>query len=60
MEVAIMKTYVVKCEVDMRPDEIREVIVVSHRYCNAINKAIRQLKEDGYFDIHPISCSEIQ
>lgn len=55
-----MKTYVVKCEVDMRPDEIREVIVVSHRYCNAINKAIRQLKEDGYFDIHPISCSEIQ
>ena len=54
-----MKMYVVKCEVDMRRDSIREVIVASHKYCNAISKAIRQLKNDGHFNINPISCREI-
>lgn len=53
------KTFRVYCEVNMRQDEIREVIVVSHKYCNAIKRAICQLKEDGYYDVRPISCSEI-
>lgn len=55
-----MKMYVVKCEVDMRRDSIREVVVISHRCSNAIRRAINQLKGDGHFNVCPISCREMK
>lgn len=54
------KVFKVRCEVNMRSDEIREVIIESNKLGNAICGAIRQLSEDGYFNIRPISCLEIQ
>lgn len=55
----MQRFYRVCCEVNMQKDEIREVIIESNKTGNAIYRAIRQLSDDGYFDIRPISCSEI-
>ena len=54
------KLFRVRCEVDMRAEEIREVIIESNKLGNAIRRAINQLKDDGYFNVRPISCSEVQ
>lgn len=54
------KLFRVRCEVNMRAEEIREVIIESNKSCNAIRGAIRQLSDDGYFNVRPISCTEVQ
>lgn len=54
------KLYKVRCEVDMHKEEIREVFIESCKTCNAIRRAIDQLKDDGYFNVRPISCCEVK
>lgn len=56
----MMKLYRVRCEVDMCAEEIREVFIESCKTCNAIRRAIDQLKDDGYFNVRPISCCEVK
>lgn len=54
------KLFKVRCEVNMCAEEIREVIIASNKLGNAIFRAIRQLNDDGYFNVRPISCMEVQ
>lgn len=54
------KLFRVRCEVNMRAEEIREVIIESNKSGNAIRGSIRQLSDDGYFNVRPISCTEVQ
>lgn len=54
------KLFRVRCEVNMRAEEVREVIIESNKSGNAIRGAIRQLSDDGYFNVRPISCTEVQ
>ena len=53
------KLFKVHCEVNLRAEEIREVIIESNKVGNAIRRAINQLKDDGYFNVRPIYCVEI-